>query len=266
MRRGSSKIDEERVCIDALVQYLKGIGAISGIEAQEEADDPPDYWLKFGEYRFAVEITSIVEDHGYAALCNALHHSIKAQIESDYSVSGKYAVEFFRHPEIPQRWTREWKKLVADAATKIRGLAGSAPDSESKVFKDTSGHITVSKWSAEGRSVGMCRIPEAKYEVEAQDELSRLLEQAIGKKFQKLQKKGVMAVCPDVILLLYDAYGYGSIETARSAVLNVKGYEWLHSIFWATSFSDRPNVMYPDSPGRAGGFLYSKSEGWRQRT
>jgi hypothetical protein len=264
MRRGSSKIDEERVCIDALVQYLKGVGAISGIEAQEVADDPPDYWLKVGEYRFAVEITSIVEDLGYAALCTALLRSIKAQIESDDSVSGKYAVEFFRHPEIPKKRTRDWKNLVADAATKIRGLAGSAPDSESKVFKDTSGHIIVSKWSAEGRSIGMCRIPEAKYEVEAQAELSLLLEQAIGKKFQTLQKKGVMAVCPDVILLLYDAYGYGSIETARSAVLNVKNYEWLHSIFWATSFSDRPNVMYPDSPGRDGCFLYSKCEGWRQ--
>ena len=65
-------------------------------------------------------------------------------------------------------------------------------------------------------------------------------------------------------LLLYDAYGYGSLETAMRAALDVKGYEWLHSIFWAASFSDRPNVMYPDSPGRAGCFLYSKSEGWRR--
>ena len=81
-------------------------------------------------------------------------------------------MEFFRHPEIPKKRTRDWKNLVADAATKIRGLAGSAPNSESKVFKDTSGHIIVSKWSAEGRSVGMFRIPEAKYEVEAQAELS----------------------------------------------------------------------------------------------
>ncbi|NTW70472.1 MAG: hypothetical protein HGB23_11645 [Chlorobiaceae bacterium] len=264
MRRGSSKI-EERVCIDALVQYVKGVGAISVIEAQAEADDPPDYWLDVGVDRFAVEITSIVKDHGYDALCNAVHRSIKAEIESDDSVSGMYAVEFFRYPEIPKKWTSERRKLIADAVTKIRGLAGSEPDSESRIFQDKSGHITVSKWSAEGNTVGMCRIPEAKYEGDAQVELSLLLEQAIGKKFQKLQKKGVMAVCPDVILLLYDAYGYGSIETAKSALSNIKGYEWLHSIFWTASFSDRPNVMYPDSPGRAGGFLYSKSEDWLQR-
>jgi hypothetical protein len=47
-------------------------------------------------------------------------------------------------------------------------------------------------------------MPEAKREGDAQVELSRLLEQAIGKMFQKLRKKVVMAVCPDVIVLLYD--------------------------------------------------------------
>lgn len=266
MSRGSRKIDEERVCIDALIQYLKEVCDSSCIEAQEEADDPPDYWLKVGEHRFAVEITSIVEDQGYDALCNSLYGSIKAQIKSGDSFPGNYAVEFFRRPEIPERWMREWKKLVAYAATKIRGLAGSNPGSESRVFQDKGGYITVSKWTDEGSVVGMCRTPEAKWEVEVQDELSKLLKQAIGKKFQKLQKKGVMAVCPDVILLLYDAYGYGSIETTQSAVLNIKGYDWLHSIFWAASFSDRPNIIYPDSPGRSGGFLYSKCEGWRERT
>lgn len=265
MCHDSSKIYEERVCIDALVQYLKGVSAVSVIEAQEEADDPPDYWLDVGVDRFAVEITSIVKDHDYAALCNAIHRSIKVEIESDDSVSGKFAVEFFRHPEIPKKRTSEWMKLIADAVTTIRGLAGSELDSESRVFQDKNGHITVSKWSAEGNTVGMYRIPEAKYDGDVQVELNSLLEQAIVKKFQKLQKKGVMAVCPDVILLLYDAYGYSSSETAKSALSNIKGYEWLHSIFWTASFSDRHNVIYPDSPGRVGSFLYSKCEDWRQR-
>jgi len=263
MRRGYNKIDEERVCIDALVQYLKGRCSNSCIEAQEEADDPPDYWLKVGEHQFAVEITSIVQDQGYTAHCNSLHNSIKDALkESSDMALGTYAVEFFRSPDIPKKWTKEWKKLVEDAVIKIRCLADSGLGSESRVFQDRSGHITVSKWSDKGCTVGICRIPEAKWEGEAKNELSGLMQQAIGKKFKKLQKKKVMAVCPDVILLFYDAYGYGSIETARSALFNVNGYEWLHSIFWAASFSDKPNVMYPDSPGRSGGFIYSRCDGW----
>jgi hypothetical protein len=51
MRRGSDKIDEERVCIDSLIQYLKGLDASSCIEAQEDPDDPPDYWLTVGKHR-----------------------------------------------------------------------------------------------------------------------------------------------------------------------------------------------------------------------
>jgi hypothetical protein len=263
MRRGYNKIDEELVCIDALVQHLKRVDANSLIEAKREKSDPPDYWLKFGENRFAVEITSIVQDQVYSAQCDSLILSIKNALrESGDSVQGTYAVEFFRSPEIPGRWTGKWKKLVEDTVDRIRCLAGPTLCSESRVFQDTRGHITISKWSDKGSAVGMLRVPEAKYEGEANDELSVLMEQAIGKKFKSLQKKNVMAKCPDVILLLYDAYGYGSIETAKSALFNIKGYEWLHSIFWAASFSDCSNVIYPDSPGRSGGFLYSIVDGW----
>ena len=162
MRRGSNKIDEERVCIDALVQYLTGVEASSLIETRKEPDDPPDYWLKVGEHRFAVEITSIVDDQGYAALCSALHDSIKTQVESDGPAPGTFAVEFFRRPDLPRRGTREWKNLVAGAATRIKDLAGSAPGSKSRVLQYTGGHITVSKWSIEGSAVGMCRTPASR--------------------------------------------------------------------------------------------------------
>jgi hypothetical protein len=263
MRHGSNKIDEERVSIDALVQHLKGLDPSTSIVAQEEPEDPPDYWLTVGERRFAVEITSIVKDHGYAARCSELHDAIKTQADSDGSAPGTYAVEVFRCPDIPRRGTKEWKNLVAAAASSIGELVGSVPGSESRILHDATGHIAVSKCSDEGRSVGLLRVPEAKWEEEAKEELSQLLGQAVGKKFESLQKRGVLAVCPDVILVFYDAYGYGTIETAARALSSVKGYDWLHSIFWAASFSDRPNVMYPDSPGREGDFLYSKNRIWR---
>ena len=69
---------------------------------------------------------------------------------------------------------------------------------------------------------------------------------------QKLENKGVPEHCGDVILLLYDAYGYGEAEDARKALLKAHDYDWFHSVFWAESFSDRPNELYPVEPGRTG--------------
>ena len=103
----------------------------------------------------------------------------------------------------------------------------------------------------------------AKWGGEVREELSRLIQKRIEVKWELLKKKGVLDQCPNVILLLYDAYNYGTIEDVRKAFLNIKGYEWLHSIFIALSSSDALNRLYPDSPGRKGVFLYSKNKLWQ---
>jgi hypothetical protein len=111
----------------------------------------------------------------------------------------------------------------------------------------------------------MCRTPEAKYEGEVRRDLAELLSQSIQKKHEKIQKKGILTACSDVILLLYDAYGYGDASDATRALSSVSGFDWLHSIFWAASFSDRENGLYPKSPGRSGEFLYSKNAARRSK-
>jgi hypothetical protein len=69
--------------------------------------------------------------------------------------------------------------------------------------------------------------------------------------------------CRDIILLLYDAYGYVDADDVGKALLKVHGYDWFHSIFWAESFTARPNHSYPDEPGRTGFFVYTKEERWK---
>ncbi len=71
-------------------------------------------------------------------------------------------------------------------------------------MRDAGGYLAGSKWSDGGRTFGMCRTPEAKYEGEIQAKLAELLYQSILKKHQKIHKKGVLAACPDVILLLWE--------------------------------------------------------------
>ena len=60
------------------------------------------------------------------------------------------------------------------------------------------------------------------------------------------------------------AYGYAEGEDAKIALRGVHGYDWFHSIFWARSFTDRTNELYPEEPGRIGLFLYTKEDRWKE--
>ena len=110
-----------------------------------------------------------------------------------------------------------------------------------------------------------------RWEGEAQADLARLIQDAVSRKRRKLES--VAQHCRDIILLLYDAYGYGDADDAKIAFREVHGYDWFHSIFWAAaSFPDtrsltprvRPNELYPREPGRLGFFLYTKEDGWER--
>jgi hypothetical protein len=102
-----------------------------------------------------------------------------------------------------------------------------------------------------------------KWEGEVQAELAELIQKAVRTKREKLKQKGVPQQCRDIILLLYDAHAFGDSEDAKVALQTVHGYDWFHSVFWAASFTNRPNELYPQQPGRIGSFLYTKAAPWR---
>lgn len=104
----------------------------------------------------------------------------------------------------------------------------------------------------------------SKWEGEVHGELVGLIQDSVSGKRLKLEKKGVPQQCQDIILLLYDAYGYAEGEDAKIALRGVPGYDWFHSIFWAGSFTDRTNELYPEEPGRIGLFLYTKEDRWTE--
>lgn len=103
----------------------------------------------------------------------------------------------------------------------------------------------------------------AKWEGEAQNDLAALIQHAVSGKRSKLEQKGVPEECLGVILLFYDAYGYGDAEDAGKALLRAHDYDWFHSVFWAEPFTDGPNELYPEEPGRTGRFLYTKEGRWK---
>jgi hypothetical protein len=259
----SDKIDEELVCIDALVQRLKEINPHQEVVVCRELNDPPDFWITIGGAKYAAEVTSIVTDEDYAAQCRKLIESVQTELEAESTVEGTYALVVMRCPEIPPRGTTRWHRLVSRTIEAIQSSSGSQSGTKVRLLDDGNGHLALAKCSDDGRAIGLVRTPVAKWEGEVRNELSLLLQHAIDTKRTKIEKKGIPDRCPDVLLIFYDAYNYGDIEDARFALATVQGYEWFHTIFWAASFSDRRNILYPEAPGRGGAFLYSKNSTWR---
>jgi len=238
------------------------------VSFREESDDPPDFWLSVAGREFAVEVTAITTGADYHNRTRELLQAVKEDSPSDCTWQGAYALEISRRPEIPKRNSKAWKQLVAQASSTILSLVSQPAGTARTLLSDGRGKLQIVKLSEKsdfGFNLGRVATPEPKYEVESVQELSAILMERIASKKEKISKKGVLNVCPDVILALYDAYGYCSPDQAHAALSSVQGYdEWVHSIFWAASFSDTENRSYPDSPGRIGCFLFTKEESWKQ--
>ena len=169
-----------------------------------------------------------------------------------------------RRPKLPRHASSEWRDLVRLATSFIQATRSVASTDKYCLLKDGHGYVGIRKVSAEGATVGLLGPVEVKWEGEIQEELCQIMRQIIAEKRRKLEKKGVPDECPQIMLLLYDAHGYGDTEDAQKALLKVEGYDWFHSIFWAASFTDRANEISPQNPGRNGTFLYSRNENWWQ--
>jgi hypothetical protein len=210
MRTDPSRIDEEAVCIDSLVQRLTTINSDLAITVERvlPGDDPPDYWLSASGQKFAVEITAITTGQGYQAQCAKFHEDVRARCESCGTPSGRYLMSFMRKPHLPSpRKTGHWNQLVDTCAATILSLATAPAGTETCMIGDSDGYISLRKVSDEGAKVYFNATPMPKWEGEVQTELSQLVANAVRTKRDKIQNRGVLAKCPDVILALYDAYG-----------------------------------------------------------
>jgi len=257
-----NSFDEELVCVDSLAHYLKTYCGCGTVEVRRESSDPPDFWIDIDSQEYAAEVTSIVIEQGYHAVCTAFKDSLKNSAMSEDIIKGSYCLQLTRQPKIPRKKSTQWRDLSDRALSFIRDT--SSIDSPQKVLllNDNEGQLSIRKTNSDGATVGLFGEPRAKWEEETHLELQGLLQDAVSTKRKKLEKKGVQNQCPRIFLVLYDAYGYGDVEDAKKALMSTNDYDWFHSIFWATSFTDRRNDLYPGSPGREGTFLYSKNDKW----
>lgn len=261
-RIASGRINEEHVCLDAFVQHLRQIDSRQEITYSAEPDDPPDFWVTIAGVTYAVEVTVIVIDYDYDALRHGILKDICSECEKGNAMRGTYALVITRRPHIPSRRRSYRGKLVSTAAATIQDMSDAPCGIESCLLEEANGCFKIVKLSDQGNVVHWCISGEAKWEGEVQEELTQLFEDTVDKKRVRFERKGILRTCSNIVLLLYDAYGYATPEHARQAFSNVQGYEWAHSVFLAVPSSGIANTLYPDTPGRTGIFLYSRNVNW----
>lgn len=259
-----NRLDEELVCAESLAHHLKSYCGCSEVDIRRESksNDPPDFWFNIDRQGYAVEVTSIVIEQGHHAACTAFKDSLKNDAMAEGIIKGSYCLQVAMQPKIPRKNSTELRVLCDKALLFIRDTNSEVSTEDFLLLDDKEGQLSIRKINTDGATVGLFGLPKMKWEGEIHLELQRLIQDAVTTKRKKLETKKVPDQCPRIFLALYDAYGYGDVEDAKKALLGTSGYDWFHSIFWATSFTDRKNVLYPGSPGREGTFLYSKTDNW----
>lgn len=259
--KANKRIDEEVVCLDALAYHLKEKCGCNSVKVMREKDDPPDFWINIDKKCYAVEVMSIVKEQDYRATLNNLANEVCRDAKNQGIINGTYVLDITRHPNIPRRNSSEWKDLISKALSFIKRTFSDEPGEAQILLKNNNGIVEIEKWKATGSSIGII-ITDAKFEGEVIQEMRCLLQKAVTTKRVKLEKKKVPQKCPQIILALYDAYGYGTKDEIMQILQQIQGYKWFHSVFWAASFTNRPNEIDSLNPGRNGSFLYSKSKRW----
>ena len=258
----SKRIDEELVCVDSLAHDLRQRCGCREIQVQREENDPPDFWVDVDGQRYAAEVTSITTRQAYQATCRALKEAVGNAARNQGCLNGIYALLMRRKPDLPRRASADWRSLVAKAVSFVQGTASEESTEESLLLANRQGRLSIRKMGAAGTAVGLLGATEAKWQGNIREELQELMQEAVTTKRVKLEKKGVPAQCPEIFLVFYDAYGFGEPDDPQHALLETTGYRWFHSVFWAASFANRDNALFPDSPGRFGKFLYSRRVDW----
>jgi len=256
----NGRINEEHVCADALVYFLKNTLACHQVTIQQEANDPPDFWITINGEKFPAEVTSIVKDEDYRAQCRRLKDDIKEGAAKQGVLAGKYELEIMRHPKIPGRNSSRYRDLINYTISFIQNTRNVCSTDKILLIQNRRNSLSIEKLSNGNATVGLEGPIEVKWGGEIREELRDLMQNAIEKKRQRLEP--VKNMGHQIMLLLYDAYAFCDTEDAQAALLNVKGYDWFHSIFWAASFTNRKNEEFPQSPGRDGKFLYSREQRW----
>jgi hypothetical protein len=255
-------IDEELLSVDSFTHKLKSRYHYQNIDVDKEENDPPDFWVTIDGHKYAIEVTSIVNDMPYNARLSKFVKDIEKHCIESKDLSGAYLVSVVGMPEIPKVNTKQRKKMTGEARYYVCKTKLLSTTADLILLAGPGGKIIIKKISQEANRI-LLSYATARWEGEIHDDLCSLLQNAVSKKIKSFKIKGVSRTAVDIVLLLYDAYGFAEIEDVRKALKTVSGFEWFHSIFWIAAFRNRDDSTHLLQSQRDVQTLYSKEPKWR---
>ena len=111
-RSDGARIDEEAVSVDSLKHVLFTRYGCKAVHIHREEHDPPDFTLTVDGEAFPAEVTSIVSRQRYVAQCKEFARAIRNHADSFKILSGTYAFQVSRFPDIPKPRSRSCLKVI----------------------------------------------------------------------------------------------------------------------------------------------------------
>jgi len=255
----SNRIDEEKLCMNFLLDYLKHKIGCGEVQAKRESNDPPDFWLTVDGRKFAVEVTSIAKNASYFPSCKRLAKYIEMQAKQKGWLSGKYTLQILGNPKIQKVNSKDWKEVAENALGYIHQTMNLSRADINILYKDSKGVLKIEKL-AKNESYVAVLASNAKFEGPMIEELGKLLQKAISMKISNLS--GFRSSCSEIILLLYDAYIYADIIDVRQAFRDVAVTDFFHSIFWVQGLKRNARSLLENDVYAKGYILFTKDKKW----
>ncbi len=261
------RIDEEMVCIDSCRHLLVTCCGSTIPHPTRIENDPPDFEMSVDGHVHAVEVTSIAMTAAIArhAQSIAFQKLVQRQAIDSGTLSGTYAIVFTRSIQPPRPNSKEGKQLLKTALTYVEGTKDLNEAVASTLLTDVNGGtISIKKCSNQDSKLGAAIIDAAQWGEETVQDVASLIQERIDEKLRTLANHGIDAA--NTLLLLYDAHGYADADTIAEAFESVTNYDQFHSVYVAVSFTNRPNDLCDDEPGREGFFVFSRDANWRGKS
>jgi len=240
--------------------YLKHQIGCREIQAKREPNDPPDFWLEVNGKKFAVEVTSLAKDVGYFPRCKKLAKAIETKAIENGWLCGQYILKILSKPEIPKPNSAAWREVVEGGLKYIHHTINLSRADERILQRDSKGMLSIEKHTKNESIYIAVVLSSAKFEGPIKDELKEIIQEAISMKRNKL--KVISSYCPEIILLLYDAYIYADITDVSKAFKGIEGIDWFHSIFWVQGLKRNARKSSMKNIYSRGYLIFTKDKNW----
>lgn len=246
--------EEENLCMKCFVTHLEKQLGLQNIEYGDD-QDPPDFWSKIKDKKYAVEVTRIVNKLGkipgrpgsidsamYRDWLQKLAKKIAQKAKKEGCLRGGYVLSIMRTPNIP----RKDQETVSNAVEYICKTKALTNEAGKMLLRDQGGKIDIIKVNNNKDYVVPASIL-AKSEGKIKLDLKTCLERRISDKRKRLTRPNVPKY-DGTVLVIYDKYKFADYEDFPKTV---KSMEFFHAVF-----------LVLDPRRERGFFLYIKDKTW----